>query len=199
MRVGLFGGTFNPPHLAHRVIAEQAVEALGLSRLIWMPARQSPLKGGTGRVSAAHRLAMTSLCAADHPSFVVSDWEIHRPPPSFTVDTVAALAADHPDWDLHLLIGEDSWDSFDRWREPDRILDLATIAVYPRGGANPHPVSEPRAIAGNRASTVIPAPRLDISSTEIRRRLSMDEPVAGLLNTDVLDYIRAHELYAPTA
>lgn len=192
MRVGLFGGTFNPPHLGHRIIAEQAAETLGLSRLIWIPARQSPLKEGTGQVSAAHRLAMTSLCAADHAAFVVSDMEIRRPPPSFTVDTLASLASDHPDWDLHLLIGEDSWDSFDRWREPERILSLASVAVYPRNTTAAGPLSD-------RTATLIPAPRLDISSTEIRRRLAMAEPVAGLLNTDVLDYIRAHELYAPTA
>ncbi|MFT4603376.1 MAG: nicotinate-nucleotide adenylyltransferase [Rhodothermales bacterium] len=192
MRVGLFGGTFNPPHLGHRVIAEQAVEALGLSRLIWMPARQSPLKDAAAQVSAAHRLAMTSLCSADHPAFVVSDLEIGRPPPSFTVDTVALLAADHPDWDLHLLIGEDSWQSFDLWREPERILSLARVAVYPRGAAETETGAGP---AGSRSATVIPSPRLDISSTEIRRRLRTAEPVAGLVSKDVLDYIRAHELY----
>jgi nicotinate-nucleotide adenylyltransferase len=197
MRIGLFGGTFDPPHLGHRVIAEQAVETLGLSRLIWMPARQSPLKEAEGQSSAAHRLAMVSLCTADHPAFSVSDWEIRRPPPSYTVDTLASLASDHPEWDLHLLIGEDSWDSFDRWRQPDRILELASVAVYPRRLASTDSATD-RVKSGSltrQPPTEIPAPRLDISSTEIRRRLAQGEPAAGLLNKDVLDYIRAHDLY----
>lgn len=197
MRVGLFGGTFNPPHLGHRVIAEQAVEALRLDRLIWMPARLSPLKDGSGQVSAVHRLAMASLCASDHPAFVVSDIEIRRPPPSYTVDTLASIAADHPDWDLHLLMGEDSWESFDRWREPERILSLASVAVYPRAsGPVRSPSRGPSASAPHGSVTLIPSPRLDISSTEIRHRLKTAQPVAGLVDKDVLDYIRAHHLYA---
>ncbi|NNE70701.1 MAG: nicotinate (nicotinamide) nucleotide adenylyltransferase [Rhodothermales bacterium] len=188
MRVGVFGGTFNPPHLGHRVIAEQAVEALGLDRLIWIPALQSPLKEPYGQASAHHRLAMTSLAAANHPAFSVSDLETRRQPPSYTVDTLRALKTEHPDWTLHLLIGTDSWDSFERWRAPEEIRSLAEVVVYPRG-ANTSIDSDAAGV------TFLDAPTIAVSSTMIRARVAGGAALAGLLDTAVLDYVRAHHLY----
>ncbi|MBO6574795.1 MAG: nicotinate (nicotinamide) nucleotide adenylyltransferase [Rhodothermales bacterium] len=186
MRIGLFGGTFNPPHTGHRIIAEQAFDALSLDRLIWMPAARSPFKDGAADVSAAHRLTMSLLAASDHDGFTVSDEEIRREPPSYTVDTVRALANRFSESELILLIGGDSWHDFDRWREPEGIRAMARIAVYPRPGSDTD-------LEG--ADHVLDSPRIDVSSTEIRQRLAQGKTVAGLIDRGVLAYIRKHRLY----
>lgn len=196
MRVGLFGGTFNPPHLGHRVIAEQAVEALDLDRLIWMPALRSPLKDVDGDVAFHHRLAMTSLAASNHAGFVVSDLESKREPPSYTVDTLRDLKEVHPEWDLHLLVGADTWNSFARWKSPEEIRRLAGVVVYPRadgggdtGFAQSHPGSAETDV------TCLDSPRIQISSTIIRRRLKEGSALSGLVDGKVLAYIQHHNLY----
>ncbi|MFT5141410.1 MAG: nicotinate-nucleotide adenylyltransferase [Rhodothermales bacterium] len=191
MRVGLFGGTFNPPHAGHRIVAEQAVEVLHLDLLIWMPARRSPFKNGNHDVDARHRLAMTRLATADHPSFVVSDLEIERPPPSYTVETVRLLAERYTEAKLFLVIGQDSWDGFSDWRRPAEIRELCTVAVYPR------PTTEKAVPEGLQGTDVlwINAPRMDISSSDIRNRLKTGQAVAGLLGPHVRQYIAENSLY----
>ena len=188
MRLGVFGGTFNPPHIGHRIVAEQAVEALSLQRLLWIPAARSPFKDGSRDVSAAHRLAMTMLAASDHAAFRVSDLELQRPPPSYTVDTLRELHQTHPNAELILLVGEDSWNGFSGWHQPEEILRLARIAVYPRpGNTSGRPPAAP--------DFLLDAPAILLSSSEIRRKLIHGEPVAGLLAPAVVDYIRKFDLY----
>lgn len=194
MRVGLFGGTFNPPHLGHRVIAEQAVEALDLDRLIWMPALRSPLKDGDGDVAFHHRLAMTSLGASNHAAFVVSDLESRRPPPSFTVDTLRTLKEQYPAGDLYLLVGTDSWNAFDRWQSPSEIQRLAHLVVYPRADGGPKDLAGKTGLA-DPAVTYLDSPRIQISSTLIRRRLMDGSSLSGLVDAKVRDYIEHHRLY----
>lgn len=187
MRVGVFGGTFNPPHEGHRILAEQAVEALRLDRLIWVPAARSPFKDGSDDVSASHRLAMTALAAADSSAFRVSDLELQREPPSYTVDTLHSFSALYPGAQLILLVGGDSWEGFDGWKDHARIRTLAEVAVYPRPGST---------LPGDaRPDHLLDAPRIDISSTELRSKLMTGRPVAGLIRPSVLGYIRKFGLY----
>jgi nicotinate-nucleotide adenylyltransferase len=191
MRVGLFGGTFNPPHAGHRIVAAQAVEVLDLDLLIWMPARRSPFKSGKQDIAARHRLAMTRLSTADHPVFEVSDLEIERPPPSYTVETVRLLAERYSGAQLFLVIGQDSWEGFSGWRGPAEIRDLCTVAVYPRQGGAKTAAERP----DGADVRWINAPRMDISSSDIRDRLNTGQAVAGLLGSDVRKYIAEHGLY----
>ncbi len=187
LRLGLFGGTFNPPHAGHVAVAQAAREQLALDRVLWMPSARPPHK--TVGVSPAHRLAMTQLATSDWPDFDVSDLELRRAGRSFTADTLDALHALHPDARWWLILGEDSLASFPTWRDPDRIVALARLAVYRRGeGA---PVGSPYA----EYVDWIDAPRVDVSSTSLRERLSHGRSIAGQMHVAVADYARFHRLY----
>ncbi len=188
IRMGLFGGTFDPPHVGHLMVAEAAREQLALDRVIWMPSARPPHKAvGT---SAEHRLAMTRLATADHPAFEVSDRELHRAGRSFTADTLDALSADHPGARWWLIVGEDSLASFPTWRDPQRITAQARLAVYRRG--------DERADASPFAAHVdwIQAPRVEVSSTDLRARLGDGRSIRYRLGADVAEYARAHRLYS---
>lgn len=188
IRMGLFGGTFDPPHVGHLMVAEAAREQLALDRVIWMPSARPPHKAvGT---SAEHRLAMTRLATADHPAFEVSDRELHRAGRSFTADTLDALSADHPGARWWLIVGEDSLASFPTWREPERIVTRARLAVYRRGDGV---VWKGSPFA--KYVDWIDAPRVDVSSTDLRARLADRRSVEGLVSDDVAAYARVHRLY----
>ena len=189
MRVGLFGGTFNPPHIGHRLIAEHAVEALALERLFWIPANRSPLKDDYADPGAQHRLAMTRIAAAGHALFRVSTLELDRPAPSYMIDTLRLLKGRNPDWSLVLLIGADSWETFPRWREPLDIRELAEVVVYPRPGVGPGATDDVRRLD---------APEVAVASTDIRERLRLDRPIAGFLQPEVAAYVQRERLYVPS-
>src|SRR5689334_14328256 len=131
MRVGIFGGSFDPPHVGHLLVAVDALERLGLDRMVLVPTAQQPLKVARGgsHASAEERLAMTRLLADGDARFEVDPIEIERGGISYTVDTLEALAGRWPEAELFLLAGADVLGSFHRWREPERIRSLATLVV----------------------------------------------------------------------
>ena len=191
MRVGLFGGSFNPPHLAHLIVAETVHEQFGLDTIWWMPAYQPPHKTDAALAAAAHRLAMTQLAIADNPTFAVSDLEIQREGTSYTVDTVRTLQAAQPNYRFFLLIGGDSWQDFSTWHQPEEIRDRVPLIVYRRPGITMLDVEPPFA----ERVHVADAPLLEISGTNIRQRLRAGRSIRYLVPDPVRVYIDQHNLY----
>jgi nicotinate-nucleotide adenylyltransferase len=190
VRIGLLGGSFDPPHLGHLLAAGDAHEALALDRLVFIPAAVQPLKAGQVGASSAQRLAMTQLLVGDDPRFEVSSVEIDRGGLSYTVDTLRTLAAAWPSAELYWLVGADVLESFAKWKEPATILELATLVVMQRaGGESPNVASlpgHPRLLATRR---------IDISSTEIRQRVRQEKSIRGFVPEAVAAFISAERLY----
>jgi nicotinate-nucleotide adenylyltransferase len=188
VRLGIFGGSFDPPHLGHLLPVIDAAEALGLDAVRFVPAAVQPLKVGRAAAEPVHRLAMTDRLVAGIDGFSVDAAEIRRPGLSFTVDTLATLSAEQ-DAELVLLLGADTYALFDRWRDPERIRALATIAVLVRGDDPPPDV-------GARAGVqLLQTRRVDISSTELRARVADGRTIRGFVPAEVADYVAAHRLY----
>jgi nicotinate-nucleotide adenylyltransferase len=190
VRLGIFGGTFDPPHLGHLLVAIDAFEALALDRLVFVPTGRQPLKADVTTAPGAARLAMTRRLVADDARFAVDAMEIERDGLSFTIDTLHAFAARDPEAERYFLLGADAWRSFPRWRSPDEIMRLATVVVLTRGG---EPIGP--AASGLRAPRVLPTRRIDISSTEIRSRIRAGLSLRGFVPEAVRDYIEANGLY----
>lgn len=191
MDVGLFGGSFNPPHLAHLIVAEVARDQFGFREIWWIPNGTPPHKADDDLADAEHRLAMTRLATASNPHFRVCDVEIHREGPSYTVDTLRALQDAHPGTDFGLIIGSDSLDSFASWHRPDEIAERVSLIVYKRPG-DLEAVAEPRFANGAR---YVAAPVLEVSGTEIRARRRAGRSIRYLVPESVRDYVDAHALY----
>lgn len=188
MRLGVFGGSFNPPHIGHVLLGVDAIETLGLDRLIVVPANANPLKGpDPGGASRIQRLQMTQLAFANDPRFEVSDMEIERGGLSYTVDTLEALAGKYAGAELVLVLGLDSVATFDRWVRPDRILELARLAVLTRGTEEKSKLPS--------GATVVTARRVDVSSSEIRRRVADGKSIKGFVADPVEQFILAAQLY----
>jgi nicotinate-nucleotide adenylyltransferase len=189
VRLGIFGGSFDPPHLGHLLPAIDAAEALELDAVRFVPAAIQPLKAGRASASPEHRLAMTERLVAGIPGFSADATEIERSGLSFMVDTLATRAAASPGTELVLLLGADAYALFDQWREPERIRNLAKIAVLIRG-------DEVVPNAGDRAGVqLLQTRRVDISSTELRARVADGRTIRGFVPDAVADYIAAHRLY----
>ena len=189
MRIGVLGGSFNPPHNGHLIIASDAFESLGLDLLYIVPAAANPLKSHDPEgATPDQRLEMVRLTFGGDARFEVSAVEIERGGLSFTVDTLETLARQHPGAELVLLLGIDSLKTMDRWRQPDRIRELATLAALARGEAEG---SLPDGVR------MVTTRRVDVSSTEIRGRLAEGRPVKGFVAESVERYISAAELYRP--
>jgi nicotinate-nucleotide adenylyltransferase len=189
VRLGIFGGSFDPPHLGHLLPVIDAAESLGLDAVRFVPAAVQPFKEGRAGASAAHRLAMTERLVAGIPGFGADRTEVDRPGLSFTVDTVDALSRSHPGDELVLLIGADAFALFDQWREPQRILAMAGIAILVRGG-------EQGPDTGAHAGVqLLQTRRVDISSTELRARVAAGRTIRGFVPDAVADYIAEHRLY----
>lgn len=193
-RIGIYGGTFDPPHLAHLVVAERCREALSLDRVLFIPCGRPALKG-SARADGAHRLAMVAAAIADRPEFDVSDLEIARPGVSYTADTLAALAAAQPGHEWWLLLGLDAVVDLPRWREPRRILELARLAVVPRPGVDVESVVAELPEWVRQRLTVVPMPGLALASREVRADLAAGRSVRYLLPDAVSAYIAKHRLY----
>jgi nicotinate-nucleotide adenylyltransferase len=189
-RLGLFGGTFDPIHVAHLVLAEQAREQLKLDRVLFMPSAQPPHKLDREISPAKLRLEMVELAVAGFPEFEVSYLEVNREGPSYTVDTLKAVKTKHPDAELFLLLGGDMLADFPNWRSPDEILSLATLGVMQRDGS---PTEPPLMLAG-KVQTVN-APLLDISGTDLRRRVKEGRSIRFFVPAAVEAFIRSHGLY----
>lgn len=187
-RVGVFGGTFDPPHLGHLATAEWARDRLGLARVLFVPAGVPPHKRTRRVTGAEHRLAMTRLAVRGQPAFAVSDLEASRSGPSFTVDTLRELGTRERGAKLYLVIGEDSLDDFGAWRDPGGILARATLAVAARPGVRPRGPRRPPCVW-------LENPWIDLSSSALRRRAGAGRSLRYLVPDPVIAYIRRHRLY----
>jgi nicotinate-nucleotide adenylyltransferase len=191
VRIGVFGGTFDPPHIGHLLVANDAREALELDRLIFVPAGAQPFKVDTPPVASGQdRLEMVRLSVADDANYVVDDAEINRKGLSFTVDTLEHLSERNPAARLFLLMGEDVLAGFEKWRSPARIRELATLVAVSRGGLA-ESVADPVTSAVLRVSTR----RVDVSSTEIRERRRAGKSIKGFVPESVERFIDVRGLY----
>jgi len=190
--LGLFGGTFDPPHVGHLALAEWARERLRLDRVLFIPAGQPPHKRARPISSAAARLAMIRLATRGHPSFEVSTLELEAEGPSFTVDTLRRIGARHPRARLFLVVGADSLDEFRTWRSPAEILACATLAVGARPGAG-RPAT--RAWATRHGVVWLGNPALEVSSSLVRERARAGRSLRYLVPDAVARYIVRHRLY----
>ena len=195
--VGILGGTFNPPHLAHLVCASEARAQLALERVVLIPTGVPPHKPMEQEPGAAHRLEMCRLAADGHRDWLtVSSIEVDRGGPSYTADTLREIHASQPGDELTFIVGGDMAWSLPSWREPEAILGLASVAVAERAGARREEVRERLdAMAGAGRITYIDVPRLDISSSALRRRVREGRPLDYLVPDPVADYIEQRRLY----
>ena len=189
-RIGLFGGTFDPVHNAHVALARSALVDLQLDAVRWIPAGQ-PWQKDRQVTDAAHRAAMVQLAIAGEPRFVLDRIEIDRAGPSFTLDTVRALQAAQPGQQWFLLIGQDQYAGLHTWRDWPELLGRVTLAVANRPGTLQSPHPEVRA----HPHKAVPLPMLDISATEIRRRVAARVDISQLVPPRVARYIETHRLY----
>jgi nicotinate-nucleotide adenylyltransferase len=195
---GILGGTFNPPHLGHLAAARHARERLGLERVLLMPAHTAPHKRHEPDPGAAHRLAMCRLAAADTEGVGVCALELERGGASYTVDTLRAIHASHPNAELTLIVGADTASTLPGWREPAALLELADLAVVARGGADELAVRDDLdALLGGEPQRVrfLQMPPVEISSSLARETAARGGPLAELVGPAVADYIREHGLY----
>ena len=184
MRLGLFGGTFDPPHIGHLLVASDACDQLGLDRLVFIPNSVQPLKGGPSSATPADRLEMVRLTCQGDARFTVDAIEVDRGGLSFTIDTLRVYRDRHPGAALFLLVGEDAARTLPSWREPAAILELAEVVVMTRGEAGE--------ASTNRR---LPTRRIDISATEVRDRVRAGRSIRGFVTDAVAKYIEAHRLY----
>ena len=211
-RVGVLGGSFNPIHYGHLLLADEVVEALSLDRLLFVPAASPPHKPATQLAPAAARYEMVRLAIAGHPQFAASDLELRRPGPSYTVDTLQALAAGGDE--LFYVVGSETFLDLLTWREPRRIARLARLVVIPRAGS-PFDAESAAAqkvlrgigaeggfvhdLAGGvpaRGVLVVHATSLPLSASELRRRVREGRSLAFRMPPAAIEYVRAHGLYA---
>ncbi len=197
-RIGIYGGTFNPPHTGHVQAAQYAVKALGLDRLLMIPTNISPHKAmAEDCPTPRQRLEMVGLGVQGVPGIQVSDIELRREGPSYTWQTVAQLRQSYPDAELILFMGTDMFLSFETWREPARITEEATLAVFYRGDAGEVESIEAQKVKMEQLGArviLVKNPVVDISSTQLRRMLAL-QCASEFLHPDVEGYIRCNGLY----
>jgi nicotinate-nucleotide adenylyltransferase len=192
VRIGLYGGTFDPVHLGHLRAAETARESLGLDLVAFLPSAVPPHRSAPPR-AAADRLAMARLATASHPRFEAWDAELRRPGPSYTVETVANLLSERPSDSFVLVVGADTWPEMTTWREPQRLLSLVEVAVVDRPGySGPDPATP---FPGARGVRRVEGPSLPISATTVRELARRGRSVRYLVPDAVADYILARRLY----
>jgi nicotinate-nucleotide adenylyltransferase len=199
-RIGLFGGSFDPPHLAHLALARLALDELALDELRWLPAGQPWQKAGRVLAPAADRIAMVgALIAAapgGEPRFVLDTRETLRSGPSYTIDTVREIGAEAPGSELWLVIGQDQYTRLDTWRDWRELLQRVDLAVAARDGEVPRP---PPALAdAPHRLRVLPLPRMPIASTVIRAAAARGDDIAPMVGATVASYIAARRLYGAT-
>ncbi|WP_435009014.1 nicotinate-nucleotide adenylyltransferase [Tundrisphaera lichenicola] len=193
MRLGLYGGTFDPIHLGHLILAEACREACELDR-VWFVVSGSPPHKPEGRTAVDHRVEMVRLAVAGHPAFEVSEIETRRPGPHYSVDTLEVIRRERPEDELFFLIGADSLVDLPHWREPGQILRMATLVVANRPGFEP---TLPELPAGARPIRRVTIPPIGLASHEIRRRRREGRSIRYQVPRAVEAYIEAHGLYPP--
>ncbi len=195
MRIGVFGGTFDPIHEGHLAAAKAAMECAHLDRVLFVPSAQPPHRAAAV-APADDRLAMTRLAVHDDARFEVSDVEVKRGGTSYTADSLAALRRDRPDDQLFLILGWDAARLFRTWHEPDRVSKLASVVILDRPGLGQPKPSEVASLGLDPARVIkchFPTP--DVSGSELRRALAGGQSVAGKLPAAVERYIAEHDLY----
>ena len=196
-RRGFLGGTFDPVHAAHLVLADEAYRQLGLDGVWFLPAGQPWMKRDAPLTAKEHRLAMVELAVAADERFHVSMAELDRPGDTFTVDTLEALHAEAADDELWFIVGADTLASMHRWKEPARLLELARVAVATRPGHERLDLGALEEVAprARERVTSLHMPMMDVSGTEVRRRAAERETMVGLVPEAVAAYIERHDLY----
>ena len=190
-RIGIFGGTFNPPHSGHLIVAESVCEQLNLDKLFFVPSYISPHKQKGEENSALHRLQMVRLAVRLNPRFDVSDIEVSRKGMSYTCQTLEAFHRKFPSSELFLIIGADNYGEFDTWKNPGRILELASLVVMNR----PVIRSRGRMKKLHRRIQFAAVPDIQISSTVIRKMVGEGRSIRYLVPQVVLHYLQRHKLY----
>jgi nicotinate-nucleotide adenylyltransferase len=187
-RLAIFGGTFDPPHHGHLLVASDAFEALRVDVLLFVPAADPPHKRGAVVASGEQRHAMLRACIENDRRFAIDDLELRRGGASYTVDTLRELHAREPNADLVFLLGVDQFKAFENWREPNEVASLAQLAVLARGG-------ETVPSGGAYRHVQVPVRRIDISATEVRTRIATGRSIRYLVPEAVEKYILAEKLY----
>jgi nicotinate-nucleotide adenylyltransferase len=204
-KIALFGGTFDPVHLGHTAVAAAAAEHIGAEKVIFIPAKRSPLKNFFPVAGDDDRLAMIALAIADNEKFQVDDYELRKPKPSYTLETVRHFQADYSGKALiYWLVGADSIYELSRWYGIIELIDECNLCVMFRAGCGPPDFARFKDVWGatrveKLQRNIIRTPLIDISSTEIRNRLAAGRDVTGMLAPQVADYIRKQGLYQTRA
>jgi len=201
MKIGIFGGSFDPIHLGHLLLAETAREAGGLEQVWFNPAFQSPLKTHEPRATPRQRLEMLRLAVAGYPAFRVYDGEIKRKGVSYTVETLRSVAAENPDAELFLIIGADSLAEFPRWHDPLGILELAQVMAMNRSEstASLDPVQAALGAKVLPRFHLVQMPMIGLSSTALRERVAAGNSIRFQTPRAIEQYIHQHRLYASEA
>lgn len=190
VRIGVFGGTFDPVHVGHLVTAVNVRHELDLDRVLLVVAKDPWQKAGTVRTAAPDRLAMVAAAVAGVPGLEACDLELARGGPTYTADTLADLTTAHPGAELHLILGSDAAGGLDTWERVEEVMALARLVVVVRPGAEAvHPPDGWRHV-------VVEVPRLDVSSTDLRARVADGRPLDWLVTDAVVQVIRERRLYA---
>jgi nicotinate-nucleotide adenylyltransferase len=197
MRLGLFGGTFDPIHLGHLIVAESCREACGLEKVWFVVAGAPPHKRGA-RTAVAHRLEMVRIAIAGHPAFEVSEREARGPGPHYSAETLETIHRDRPDDELFFLIGADSLADLPFWHRPDRVAALASLVVVNRPGIDPAVMTDwPDFGPEARPILRVDVPPIGIASHDLRRRVAAGRSIRYQVPRGVEAYIQAHDLYRP--
>ena len=198
-RIGVFGGSFDPVHMGHLTIAQDAVEQLELDRLIFVPAAVPPHKQGRTLAEGRHRLEMLQLATESNLSFEVSDMELQRGGVSYTFDTMRQVQAEHPGAQLFFIVGLDSLTILHSWRNVDQLLELCTLVPFARGGEDPARVADqiqlPEPVKTGLMERLIRIHEIEISASEVRMRLAEGLSIRYLVPPEVEMYIAEHHLY----
>jgi nicotinate-nucleotide adenylyltransferase len=200
-KIALFGGTFDPVHLGHTRVAAEAAKHIGAEKIVFVPAKRSPLKGFTPCASDDDRFAMIALAIAGNKSFELSDYELKRPQPSYSLQTVKQFQSDYGgETEIYWLIGADSIEDLPHWYKICELIDECNLSTMYRAGFEPPDFSKFKKLWGRKRveklqRSVVQTSLIDISSTEIRNKLAAGGDVTSMLHPDVAEYIRKHDLY----
>ena len=191
MRLALFGGSFDPPHLGHLAFARFVCEALAPDQLVWLPAGRQWQKPDQVMAAGSHRAAMVERLIAPEPQFRLDERELHRRGPSFTADTLREFAVENPGAELMFLIGQDQYARLPTWYQVETVVSLASLVVVPRGG---EAVVTPPGLPPHRLR-VLALPDVPISSTAVRDAVAQGQDISPMVGAEVASYIASHRLY----
>jgi nicotinate-nucleotide adenylyltransferase len=200
LRVGILGGAFNPPHIGHLVCAQEAVLQLGLDKLVFVPVGQAPHRELEGDPGAEARLELVDLAIGDDARFASSRIELDREGPSYTADTLVELREHAPEDELFLILGGDQAATLPDWHEPERVLELAQVAVVERSSWSRNAIGiKVNGLRGAERIRYLDMPIIQVSSSSVRRRVAAGKPIRYLVPDKVASYIDSNDLYGAPA